>query len=115
MIPINPRPSEIFDLIEPVGGHKHSDGVVCVFVCYLDDSDSQLSRVATLAGYVSTLDEWKAFEVDTAPLFLCHGVDVLHAKEFHDTKGCFAGWSRIRKHSFVEELYDLVGKHVFSG
>src|SRR4051794_28798017 len=48
----------VFDLVELVGGRRGS-GVVGVFVCYLDDSDHNLSSVATVAGYLAHLDQWK--------------------------------------------------------
>jgi hypothetical protein len=32
-------------------------------------------------------------------------VPVFHAKEFHSTRPPFKGWTRIKKLSFVEELF----------
>lgn len=40
---------------------------------------------------------------------LCaYEVPVLHAKEFNDTKGAFAHWSRVKKHSFATELFSSI-------
>lgn len=30
---------------------------------------------------------------------------MLHAKQFHDTKGCFQKWSKIKKLTFTKKLY----------
>ena len=37
------------------------------------------------------------------------------AKEFHDTKECHKGWSKIRKNAFVDELYDIAAQFVSVG
>jgi len=79
-----------------------------VFVVYLDDSDAEQSSVLTLAGYVSRLRDWEIFEERANHVYAANGVDVLHAKDFHGTKGCFKGWSRYRKMRFIDALYEPV-------
>lgn len=104
--PLSDAPSTVFDLINLVGAH-HGEGIVGVFVCYLDDSDDRLSSVSTLAGYVGRLGDWRNFEAATAPIFDAYGVDILHAKDLHNTKGCFSGWTRLKKESFVRDVFDV--------
>ncbi len=83
-----------------------------MFACYLDDSDDKNSLVATLAGYVATIDDWQRFELEAEPIFDGYGVDILHTKDLHGTKGCFKGWSLIKKQSFVDELYTVAARYV---
>lgn len=79
-----------------------------MFVCYLDDSDADQSAVVTMAGYVASEESWQKFERAVAPIFAVYGVTILHALEFHATRGEFKGWSQIRKNSFVDEIYSAV-------
>lgn len=100
------RRCEIFDSIALAHYPASEEGLVLVMVCYLDDSDAEHSSVATLAGYVATIDNWRTIEDHLRTVCERYGVGTLHAKEFHDTKGDFKGWSRIKKNSFVDELYE---------
>lgn len=96
------------------GGHREA-GAVGVFACYLDDSDDRLSSVITLAGYVAPISAWKSFEDEVAPIFDRYEVPILHAKDLHGTKGCFRGWSKLRKKSFVAEIYSVAASRVSFG
>ena len=82
-------------------------------IVYLDGSDDNGSSVTTLAGYGQSADEWEKFEVHAAEVFRKFDVDILHATDFHRTKGCFKGWSYVRKRNFIDALYsqskDLFG------
>lgn len=76
-----------------------------MFVCYLDDSDDNQSSVLTIAGYFGSLENWELFEARAEPICQSYGVDILHAKDFHHSKGAFKGWSLIKKRTFIDELY----------
>jgi len=97
------------------GRHAGSDGHVLVFQVYLDDSGTSDSPVVTMAGFLASDSDWAVLEPKLEGMLARHSVDVLHAKEFHDTKGCFSGWSRIRKRSFTNELFDICRDHVKVG
>ena len=61
-----------------------------MLVAYLDDSGTDdSSPITTIAGYVARDDAWTAFETDVAPILAGYGVQALHAKDFHDTRGSF--------------------------
>lgn len=77
-----------------------------MFVCYLDDSDHTQSGVVTLAGYAAALPKWERFEDHSRMIYDKYGIgDILHAKDLHQTKGPFKGWSRSKKLGFVDDLY----------
>lgn len=76
-----------------------------VLVCKLDASGTDPDNpIVCMAGYVAMLSAWMDFEQVARPIFNRYGVTVLHAKEFYDTKGEFAGWSRDKKHAFIREI-----------
>lgn len=106
--------SSTFDLVS-LCGQQSGEGVVGVFVCYLDDSDSAISQVATLGGYVASIDGWKKFESETSALFEREGVDVYQTKRIIQSKGAFASWSMDRKRRFIEEWSDIASKSVTFG
>jgi Protein of unknown function (DUF3800) len=89
---------------------------VVVLVCYLDDSgkDPQ-NRIITVAGYVATDEQWKAFEIEVESWFSEFGVNISHAKDLHHTDGEFAGWTVLRKQAFVARLCQAMSRHLQLG
>lgn len=83
-----------------------------MLVCYLDDSGTSGLPVTTLAGFVGFDANWSRLEPSLDTLMNAHGVPVFHAKEFHDTKPPFKGWSKVRKRSFAEEIFSTVAGQV---
>ena len=81
------------------------EGLVCVFQCYLDDSGTNGLPIVTLGGFVASTDQWERVEPLVDAVMNHHGVEVFHAKQFHDTDPPFKGWSRVRKISFAEEVF----------
>jgi hypothetical protein len=83
---------------------------------FLDDSGTTKQEpVITMAGYVASRLHWDMFEKRARRLYRRYGITQLHAKEFHDTDGQFAGWTRTKKMAFVHELYTLANRHVMLG
>jgi hypothetical protein len=84
-----------------------------MLVCYLDDSGKDPQNpITTLAGFIARTEEWEAFEEEVEPIFDTYKVDVLHSKRLHDTDGCFTGWTRIKKQTFVREICAAMAPHV---
>jgi Protein of unknown function (DUF3800) len=86
---------------------------LAMLVCYLDDSgkDAQNS-ITTIAGFVARSEQWEAFENKVEPILNAYGVDILHTRDLHATDGCFTGWTRIKKQTFVREICDTMTPHV---
>ena len=82
-------------------------------MCYLDDSgkDPQ-NRITTVAGYIATEEQWRAFEIEVEPIFGNYDVNVLHAKDLHHTDGCFEDWSVLKKQAFVARICTVLSHHV---
>lgn len=87
-----------------------------MLVCYLDDSGTDPQNpIVTLAGYVATDEQWKAFEAEVEPWFTEFEVSVLHAKELHNTDGEFRAWTVLKKQAFVARLCQVMSRHVQLG
>src|SRR3954447_14830401 len=80
--------------------------------CYLDDSATSGFPIITLAGFVGTAQQWEPLEHTLNGIMDRYGVTVFHAKEFHDTKDYFAGWSKIKKRTFATELSRAAGGNI---
>jgi hypothetical protein len=76
-----------------------------VLVCYLDDSGKDPQNpITTIAGYIARDTEWEGFEAVVQKWFTEFNVNVLHAKQLHDTDGDFKGWTVLRKQAFVARI-----------
>jgi hypothetical protein len=77
-----------------------------MLICYLDDSGTHdACPVITMAGYVGLAPQWAIFEQAVDSIYH-YQIRVFHATEFHETKGEFSGWPRIRKQSYAQNIYD---------
>jgi hypothetical protein len=54
---------------------------------------------------VAHIDQWKRVEPKLDAVMNGSGVEVFHAKQFHDTDAPFEGWSKVRKLSFTDEVF----------
>ena len=69
--------------------------------------------VVTMAGFVTRSNQWKELEPKLDAVMNAYGIPVFHAKEFHDTKPPFHGWTRIKKRSFADELFAITGSVLY--
>lgn len=89
------------------------DRPVIVFSFYLDDSGTSGLPVVTMAGFIAPLAQWDVVEPATHEIMNRYEVPVFHAKEFHDTKPPFAKWSKIKKRTFVDEVFTAADGRIF--
>jgi hypothetical protein len=82
-----------------------AERLLYVFQCYLDDSGTTGLPIVTLGGFFAHLDQWERVEPLVDAVMNSHGVDVFHAKQFHDTDTPFDGWTKVRKLSFTDEVF----------
>jgi len=98
---------DAFRILRVTSGWRGSpaERPLLVFQCYLDDSGTSGLPIVTLGGFVAHMNQWQIVEPKLDAVMNSHGVDVLHAKQFHDTDIPFKGWSKVRKLSFTEEVF----------
>lgn len=99
---------DAFLIVKGASGFRNSaERPVIVFQCYLDDSGTSGLPIVTMAGFVAHMHLWEELEPKFDEVLERYGVPILHTKEFHDTKGSFAGWSKLKKRTFAEELFTV--------
>ena len=87
-----------------------------MLVCYLDDSGKDPQNpIITVAGYIARDDAWQAFASEVERLCTEKHVPVIHAKELHDTDGCFKDWTRLQKQAFVAKIGQASSRHLMMG
>jgi hypothetical protein len=87
-----------------------------VLVCYWDDSGTDpQNRLVTVAGYAATDSQWAEFEAEAEPIFADYGVTILHSRELHASDGEFAGWTVLKKQTFVAKLCGALARHAIVG
>ncbi len=94
------------------GGRK---GSVAVLACYLDDSDAEMSKVMTVAGYVADQEEWEKIEFKLEAICQEFQVDVIHGIEISSRGGCFKGWSQIKITGFLLSIGEAMSEHIAFG
>jgi hypothetical protein len=95
-----------------MGSRWEPDRVVAVVKLYLDDSGTNIQSPSVLIGGLAARPmQWRRFERSAEPFLTSRGIEVLHAKDFHDRDGPFKGWNREEKLSFARELGALFVEH----
>ena len=84
-----------------------------VLVCYLDDSGTDAANpLVAIAGYIGTVDAWRAFESDAAIITREFQVNDLHGKALHDGEGDFEGWTIAKKSEFIRRINEVLAPRV---
>jgi hypothetical protein len=73
----------------------------------MDDSGTSGLPIVTIGALVAHISKWEEMEPAFEEIMSWYEVPLFHAKEFHDTKGCFAGWKRIKKRGFTDEIFSV--------
>jgi hypothetical protein len=71
----------------------------------VDDSGTSGLPLVTLGGLIAHIDQWEHIEPSLHEICGYYDVPVLHAVDFQHTRGAFRAWKKIKKQTFVEELF----------
>lgn len=96
-----------------LGRASPAERLVFVFQCYLDDSGTSGLPVVTIAGFVAAMHHWEHVEAGANEIMDTYGVPIFHAKQFHDTRAPFGGWTKIKKRTFAEELFSMAHGRIY--
>ena len=92
-----------------------TERLMVMLTVYVDESgtDGQSALVA-LAGYLSDVDSWDAFQTEWNAYRKLNGIDVFHATDLRTNHGAFSaknGWSRSRCNSALRIADNIISKH----
>jgi Protein of unknown function (DUF3800) len=76
-----------------------------MYHCYLDDSGGTDMRIATMAGFVATAEDWSKLELDWDEILKKYDIPILHAKEFNDGRHPFTTWSKSKRRQLADDLF----------
>lgn len=86
------------------------------FMVHFDDSGTHPgSHIAVAACFVSTIEQWKAFEADWKKTEMEEGFNVFHMAEFAAGVAQFEGWSDGKRRRVLRRLWQIIDAHVYAG
>lgn len=62
---------------------------------------------------MGSVGNWEILEPRLDAILNRYDIRVFHSKEFHDTKGPFSKWSKIKKRTLVEELFEAAHGRIY--
>ena len=88
------------------------DDVMSLLAFYGDESGTtEGTRVATVAGYLGQVSEWRRFERNWSVVLKKYGVHLMHRSELETWHGEFTadrGWNPARRTAFLTELQPII-------
>jgi hypothetical protein len=80
-----------------------------VLTVYLDESGTHdKSHFHVMAGYASTDEKWKAFDIAWDTVLRNYDINYFHMKDCAHFIGEFAGWDEDKRKPFLEELIRVI-------
>jgi hypothetical protein len=88
-----------------------------MFTCYFDDAGSADCGFTAVAGWVSTLERWRAFAEEWAMMLSAYRVPYLNMKELSHFKGPYESWNSQRhiKDSFQGDACKIIARNLLHG
>lgn len=112
--PVSDEQSAFSSIVRGMGMPKGR--LICMLWCYLDDSGTDREApVVSIAGFVSPAGGWEWFEQQSRKLFKRQKLKVFTAKDFHNTRNEFEGWTVKRKRKFAEDWLGIARQCVLRG
>ena len=79
---------------------------------YGDESGTtEGKRVATVAGYLAQIGEWRGFERDWSKVLKRYHIELMHRSDLESFYGAFVGWNGIRRTALLSELQPIIKSH----
>lgn len=100
-----------------VGSLVRNHKVVLVLVGYFDDSGKLTTpgeKVVAVAGCVSSVEMWEAFEHEWKGLLEDFGISLFHMKTYNHSRDEFLGWDKTKKESFMGKALDIIDKNTLA-
>ena len=83
---------------------------------YFDASGGKDHGFIVVAGWLSTVERWKSFEIDWNNFLVKNKVSHFHMSEFAHSKGPFANWKgEPRRAEFLGAAVHIISSHVEFG
>ncbi len=82
------------------------------FTLYFDESYTHPPgpRVYTVAGYLSTDDQWRKFRKEWSRILESEGLDHFHMVDFQACKPPYDAWSKEKRANFLASLHAIIHK-----
>jgi hypothetical protein len=72
----------------------------------------KFETAVAIAGYIGTIDSWKAFEIEARGLLGEFDVTYVRGRDIHSNNGDYAGWTMDKKSEFIIRLNQVLSPRV---
>ena len=80
---------------------------------YCDDSGTHPeSRVAVVAGFISTVSQWEIFQKEWRKVLRKNGIQILRRADLESYHGEFLKWDEARRRAFLEPLHRIIRRRI---
>lgn len=85
--------------------HDPNERYMAMITAYFDGSGTHSgSQAACVAGYISTVEQWKHFEKDWARILGDAGIDFFHMADYENRQGPYKDWDDNKRRRVLEKL-----------
>lgn len=115
-----------YNFIEHLSGtvfpYNTKKRIMVMLSVYFDESFNQrtskepnLPLVYTVAGYLSSVQQWKAFQREWSKALKSVGIPYFHMTDFESRFGFYKDWSNEKRIHFLQLLHKIIHKYVLKG
>jgi hypothetical protein len=100
------------------GVHYSPNNLFIMLTSYFDESGNPSDGFTFVCGWVSTVEQWEAFEIDWKLFLIKYGVPYLHMKEiFPKAKGPFQKWdgNKLIQAKFLSDAAEIMKERIQFG
>jgi len=77
---------------------------MAMFAAYFDESGTKDSKAIAVAGYISTVDQWKRFEGEWRDVLQEANIPFFHMAKYESRWGHYKPWSDFKRKMILEKL-----------
>jgi hypothetical protein len=82
---------------------------------HLTDKEPKIPLVYTVGGYLSTVQQWIAFESEWSEVLKKENIPYFHMADFESGFSYYKGWSKEKRIRFLQKLHEIIHKYVLKG
>jgi hypothetical protein len=93
----------------------HRDRLVLALHAYFDESGTHAdSEVVTVAGYISTAEQWELFGEAWRSEMAAYGLEFFHMTDFANRAGAYKDWTEQERRDRLARLIRIINQHAIA-
>lgn len=79
------------------------------------EKEPDIPRIYTVGGYLSSVQQWTAFQKEWHKTLKKAGIEYFHMANFESRFGIFENWANEKRIDFLQALHKIIHKYVLKG